>query len=206
MLQQRRHCHKCDYCYSPVTRNYVRSIYQEKNQAMRGQYGHLNNCKEYARQKLLSVQQERNVLTNQFPVVENGPFSSIMQMEEYSSIYAPDEPEMNAAGMDEPQGNVVAARMDEAAENNRAGMDQATGNVGAGMDEADGNHFQKLLLENLYDYFGNARQRRPNRTKGDIEAGMTVNVVNNRTLARFFCYATEWQLPAEGLFDLFLRI
>ena len=85
---------------------------------MRGQYGHLNNCKEYARQKLLSVQQERNVLTNQFPVVENGPFSSIMQMEEYSSIYAPDEPEMNAAGMDVPQGNVVAARMDEAAENN----------------------------------------------------------------------------------------
>ena len=85
MLQQRRHCHKCDYCYSPVTRNYVRSIYQGKNQAMRGQYGHLNNCKEYARQKLLSVQQERNVLTNQFPVVENGPFSSIMQMEEYSN-------------------------------------------------------------------------------------------------------------------------
>ncbi len=78
------------------------------------------------------------------------------------------------------------------------------------MDEAERNanglHFQKLLLENLYDYFSTARKWRPNRTKADIDAGITMNFVNNRTLGRFFCFATEWQLPTEGMEDLFSMI
>ena len=53
---------------------------------------------------------------------------------------------------------------------------------------------QTLIFEN---------EEKLNRSKEDIEAGKTANFVNNRTLARLFCYATEWQLPAEGLFTLF---
>jgi hypothetical protein len=214
--RQTRHCHKCDYCYSPVKKNYVRSIYMDKKQAMEGQYGHLNNCKDYSRQKLESrignknskVLVERNVLTNQFPVVVNGPFQAIMQMEEYSRIYAPQS--------DEAEGNVNDVHV---AEGNVNEMDEVDGNVNE-MDEAEVNenetneaernayglHFQRLLLENLYNYFCTARKRRPNRTKKDIDAGITMQFVNNRTLGRFFCFATEWQLPAEGMEDLFSMI
>ena len=212
--QKRRYSHKCDHCYNPEKKNYIRSIYPDKMQAMQGQYGHLNNCKQYTRQK-----QDRNVLTNQFPVVENGPFQAMMQMEEYLDMYAPDEAgrdgARNVAGMDEAEGNDRdrdIAGMDEAEGNENEKDDEAgrdTARDIAEMDEAEGNeneagiHFQNLLLENLYNYFGHARQRRPNRSKEDIEAGKTANFVNNRTLARLFCYATEWQLPAEGLFTLF---
>jgi hypothetical protein len=219
-------------------------MYPDKMQAMQGQYGHLNNCKEYTRQKVV-----RNVLANQFPVIENGPFEAMMQMEEYLNMYAPDEDEQNKIGVDEARRDSNESEKDDGAGKDRsrdmAGMDEAEGNNHemdnmAGMDEAEGNnhemdneaerdgagvdeagsnenevgihfhgsnenevgiHFQNLLLENLYNYFGHARQRRPNRSKEDIEAGKTVNFVNNRTSARLFCYSTEWQLPAEGLFS-----
>jgi hypothetical protein len=207
---------------------------------MEGQYGHLNNCKEFNRQKLVSrirkqnskMQEERNALTNQFPVLENGCFQAIMQMDEYSSIYAPqsagteDEAEGNVHEMDEAERNVNETA---GAEGNINEMDEAEGNVHE-MDEAERNvnetaeaegnvnetddaernanglHFQELLLDNLYDYFCTARKRRPNRTKEDIDAGITMNFVNNRTLGRFFCFATEWQLPTKGMEDLFSMI
>jgi hypothetical protein len=228
MLHQRqtRYCHKCEYCYNPVTKNYVRSIYKDKKQAMEGQYGHLNNCKEYNREKLVSrirkqdskLQEERNALTNQFPFLENGHFQAIMQMHEYSSIYAPQSAGAEGNEIDEAEGNVNViedegnieseGNVNEVEnERNINEMDEADENV---MDEAERNanglHFQKLLLENLYDYFSTAKKRRPNRTKAEIDAGITMNFVNNRTLGRFFCFATEWQLPTEGMEDLFSMI
>jgi hypothetical protein len=142
---------------------------------MEGQYGHLNNCKEFNRQKLVSrirkqnskMQEERNALTNQFPVLENGCFQAIMQMDEYSSIYAPqsagteDEAEGNVHEMDEAERNVH--EMDEA-ERNVNETAEAEGNVNETDDaerNANGLHFQELLLDNLYDYFCTARKRRP---------------------------------------------
>jgi hypothetical protein len=167
---------------------------------MEGKHGHLNKCQEYVRTQMLKGRkqnelhhqeqeqtQERTILTNQFPVVENNClYQPFMQMEEYSRVFAPDQDHNNQSA----ERTEIPDCVDEQDESLMIICNEPN---------EDGLQFQKLLLKSLYDYFSNARKRRPNRTRVGVETGELSEFVNNRTLGRFYCFAMEWQLPTEGL-------
>jgi hypothetical protein len=157
---------------------------------MEGKHGHLNFCEDYINrnEREMNQQEQGQNLTNlykQFPVVENFVQPSFMGMEEYSRIVAPDHVQGSEQNV-EP--NVEGLHFPP----NENGLQFQP--------NKEGLHFQDLLLEELYDYFSNAKKRRPNRTTVEIQNNQSVEYVSNRSLGRLFSFATEWQIPAEGLF------